>query len=116
MREAAYFNKENFKQAIYNIVVCIPPGRATSYGAIARAVGYPQLSRMVGHIMGECDSTQTGIPAHRVVNSQGKLTAKECFDPPGEMERLLASEGITVENDRIRNWKKVFWDPVVELR
>jgi methylated-DNA-protein-cysteine methyltransferase-like protein len=107
--------KESFKQAIYEIVKTIPKGRATSYGAIAKAVGYPHLSRMVGKVMGECDSRNSGIPAHRVVNSQGILSAKDAFGTSGEMQQLLESEGVTVVNDRIRNWKTVFWDPLKEI-
>ncbi len=103
------------KQAVYDIVKLIPHGRATSYGAIARAIGYPNLSRKVGKIMSECNSAETGIPAHRVVNSQGILTASEAFGPAKEMQRLLEEEGIVVVNNRIRDWKRVYWDPISEL-
>lgn len=107
--------KESFRQAIYDIVKKIPKGRATSYGAIAKAVGFSHLSRMVGKVMGECDSQASGIPAHRVVNSQGVLSAKAAFGNAGEMQQLLETEGITVVNDRIKNWKAVFWDPLHEI-
>ncbi len=107
--------KDSFKQAIYDIVCLIPCGRATSYGAIAKAVGFSNLSRMVGRVMSECNSVETGIPAHRVVNSQGILSAKEAFGSNNEMQQLLESEGITVKNNKINNWKKVFWNPLEEL-
>lgn len=61
--------------AVYDIVKMIPYGRATSYGAIAKAIGYPNMSRLVGRIMSECNSQIMGLPAHRVVNSQGILSA-----------------------------------------
>ena len=107
--------KEAFRQAIYDIVRTIPPGRATSYGAIAKAIGYPNFSRLVGRIMAECDSQENDIPAHRVVNSSGFLSGKEAFGSSDEMQQSLASEGITVGNDRIQNWKKVFWNPLDEI-
>lgn len=103
------------KTAIYDIVKTIPRGRATSYGAIAKAIGYPNMSRLVGKIMSECDSKKTNIPAHRVVNSQGILSAKEAFGGAEQMQELLEQEGIIVFNDRIKNWKKVFWDPLQEI-
>ena len=106
---------QSLKTAVYDIVTLIPYGRATSYGAIAKAVGYPNWSRKVGKIMSECNSFETGIPAHRVVNSQGILTAGEAFGPNGEMKKLLEGEGISVVNNRIKNWKQVFWDPILEL-
>lgn len=107
--------KEAFRQAVYDIVQTIPYGRATSYGAIAKAIGYPNFSRLVGHIMAECDSMKNNIPAYRVVNSSGFLSGKEAFGTDNEMQRLLASEGVKVVNDKIKNWKKVFWNPLEEI-
>ena len=36
------FDKEDFVGAVYQMVKTVPYGRATSYGAIARAIGYPE--------------------------------------------------------------------------
>ena len=55
--------------AVYQMVKTVPYGRATSYGAIARAIGYPNMSRMVGRVLGGC--SEVGVPAYRIVNSQG---------------------------------------------
>jgi len=103
--------------AVYEIVRIIPRGRATSYGAIAEAIGYPNFSRLVGRIMSEYDENteKKSIPAHRVVNSQGVLSGKDAFKKPDTMQLLLESEGITIVNNRIKNWKRVFWDPVKEI-
>lgn len=109
-------DKVSFREAVYEIVKSIPSGRATSYGAIARAAGYPNLSRMVGKIMGECNSRVNRVPAHRVVNSQGILSGKQAFGPAGEMQKLLEAEGITIKQDKIQNWKTVFWDPLWEIK
>lgn len=103
------------REAVYEIVQTIPYGRATSYGAIARAIGHPNLSRMVGKIMATCDSANNQIPAHRVVNSQGILSGREAFGFSNEMQQLLEGEGVKVENDRIKNWRTVFWDPLREI-
>ena len=105
----------DIRLAVYEIVSLIPVGRATSYGAIARTVGWPQHARLVGRIMSSSDSVSSGIPAHRVVNSQGELSGRRAFDTPTAMEELLAAEGVTVRNHRIVNWKKVFWNPLEEL-
>lgn len=108
-------DKDDFTQGVYDIVKNIPYGRATSYGAIAKAIGYPNFSRMVGKVMANCDSVNSDIPAHRVVNSQGVLSGKDAFGSSGEMQRLLEDEGITIIDERIKNWKTVFWDPMIEL-
>ncbi len=101
--------------AVYAIVRLIPSGRATSYGAIARAIGRPDHARWVGRIMGRGDSALPGLPAHRVVDSRGELSGRGAFDPPGRMQELLESEGVAVCRHRIVNWKHVFWDPIEEL-
>ncbi len=104
---------EEFSRLVFEMVCLIPRGRATSYGAIAHAIGYPARSRMVGWVLAGCGGK--GIPAHRVVNSQGVLSGREAFETPAMMQELLVSEGVVVENNRIRNWREIRWDPVVEL-
>ena len=108
--------KQAFIRAVYDVVRTIPRGRATGYGAIAKAIGYPNMSRMVGNVMANCDSKANCIPAHRVVNSQGILSAKDAFGNMNEMQKLLEAEGIKVVNDRIRNWKSIFWNPINEIQ
>ncbi|MCL2413160.1 MAG: MGMT family protein [Bacteroidales bacterium] len=103
--------KQALQQAVYDVVRLIPVGRATSYGAIAKAIGFPNLSRMVGKIMRQCPSN-TGIPAHRVVNSQGFLSAKNTFIT---QQQQLEAEGVIVKNDKVQKWKTVFWNPINEL-
>jgi methylated-DNA-protein-cysteine methyltransferase-like protein len=105
----------HFFERVYEIVRFIPPGRVTSYGAIARCIGSPGASRMVGWAMNASHSEEQGIPAHRVVNRLGMLTGKMHFRHAELMRELLESEGISVENDRIVNFEKVFWDPYREL-
>lgn len=108
-------DKEDFRQAVYQMVRHIPYGRATSYGVIARAVGYPGRSRLVGHVLGHIPDALSDLPAHRVVNSQGVLSGKDAFATPTAMEELLKAEGVEVAGNRIKNWKSVFWDPMHEI-
>ncbi len=108
-------DKEAFRDAVYEIVRRIPPGRATTYGAIAKATGYPNLSRMTGRFMKECGLYTTGLPAHRVVNSQGQLSGAKGFGYSGQMQQLLEAEGVIVNSGKIKNWKNVFWDPMKEI-
>lgn len=106
-------DKKEFTLAVYDFVKLIPPGRATSYGIIARCIGYPTLHRMVGRVLSEIDS-EKDIPAHRVVNNQGILSAREAFGPNNEMQKKLEEEGIVVANHKIQNWKTVCWNPLLE--
>lgn len=105
----------DFFQAVFEIVKQIPVGRATSYGAIAACLGSAKSSRMVGWAMNASHRVE-GVPAHRVVNRNGMLTGKFHFDTPELMQKRLENEGVVILNDKIVDWKNVFWDPFVELQ
>jgi len=105
----------NFYEQVYEIARLIPKGRVTSYGAIAKSLGAAKSSRMVGHAMLYAGTAHPKVPAHRVVNSSGLLTGKFHFKPPELMEELLKQEGVEVKNDKVLNFKKVFWNPLEEI-
>ena len=105
---------DNFYDQVYQVARLIPEGRVTSYGAIASYLGTKGSSRMVGYAMQACGNAQPPVPAHRVVNRQGLLTAKFHFGG-NLMEQLLESEGIKVVDDQVQDFKTLFWDPAVEL-
>ena len=106
----------DFFSKVYEVTKCIPFGRITSYGAIARYLGSGRSARMVGWALNVSHINQEFIPAHRVVNRNGLLTGKHHFGNSSTMEQLLENEGILVENDRIINFKEKFWDPGIELK
>lgn len=108
-------NDENFFELVYQVVRLIPYGRVTNYGAIARCLGSPQSSRMVGWALNSSRSQVSLIPAHRVVNRQGLLTGKIHFGGVNIMQQLLENEGIRVEDDKVVDFDKIFWDPSREL-
>ena len=107
-------SENDFFQNVYDVVRLIPKGRATSYGAIAAYLGSKRGARMVGWAMGN-SYTQRDIPAYKVVNKAGVLSAKLLFETPTAMQERLENDGITVKDDQIQNWDKVFWDPEKEL-
>ena len=106
--------QSNFYDDVYQVVRLIPKGRVTSYGAIAAYLGTKQSSRVVGYAMGASGMANPPVPAHRVVNRQGLITGKFHFGGD-TMQQMLESEGIQVEDNKIQNFKDVFWDPAVEL-
>lgn len=107
--------EQSFYDQVFELVRLVPKGRVTSYGAIARALGAGGSARMVGYAMANAGISKLPVPAHRVVNSSGLLTGKFHFSPPDLMQELLEKEGVQVENDKIKNFKKYFWDPLQEL-
>lgn len=107
-------SNSDFFENVYAVVRLIPFGRVTSYGAIANYLGDKRGARMVGWALGN-SYTQEVIPAHRVVNKAGILTAKLLFETPTAMQEKLEAEGVEVRDDQIQNWNSYFWDPEKEL-
>lgn len=101
---------KTFYQKVYEVVLRIPEGKVTTYGAIAEFLGAKKSARMVGWAMNNSHSIEN-IPTHRVVNRNGYLTGKQHFTPPEMMQILLENEGVKVENDQILDFDKVFWKP-----
>ena len=99
-----------FFEKVYNVVRKIPVGRVTTYGAIAKHIGSPNSSRMVGWAK-NASHQKSDVPAHRVVNRIGLLSGKHHFYGTDLMKQLLENEGINIENDKVINFEKVFWDP-----
>lgn len=106
--------KHSFFANVYEVVKLIPRGRVTSYGAIAHYLGAKRSARMVGWAMNAAVAMDN-VPAHRVVNRIGLLTGKNHFVTPTRMEELLKAEGVRIKDDKIVNFKEVFWDPTSEL-
>lgn len=77
--------------AIQKVVRAIPRGQVASYGAIAKAAGYPGAARQV--VWALRAATGRGLPWHRVVAAGGRIAL------PGESgmeQRLrLQQEGVT---------------------
>jgi methylated-DNA-protein-cysteine methyltransferase-like protein len=108
-------NNDGFFTRVYEITKLIPFGRVTSYGAIARYLGTALSARMVGWALNQSHFGEDYIPAHRVVNRNGILTGKHHFGGSKVMQELLESEGIRIEEDKVVDFRKIFWDPSKEL-
>lgn len=108
--------EKEFFDSVYQVVRLIPKGRVTSYGAIAKYLGSPQSSRVVGYAMNASHTQKPKVPAHRVVNRNGELTGKHHFETPFLMQELLEKEGIKIKNDKVLNFQRLFWDPYENLK
>ncbi len=103
--------KNSFFESVYEVVRQIPPGRVTSYAAIAWFLGSGKSARMVGWAMNASFAVDPPVPAQRVVNASGILSGKFHFGPGDEMKNLLEAEGVRVENDQVCEFNQVFWNP-----
>lgn len=98
-------DRTNFSIEVYGLVKEIPEGVVITYGQIARLLGKPQCSRMVGQVL--FHAAELSLPCHRVVNSQGRLV------PGWEKQReLLEQERVTFKkngcvNLALHGWKEI---------
>jgi len=76
----------------------VPPGRVTTYGDVARALGDIVAARAVAAIAGD-ELDVDDFPVHRVVRKDGTLGNH----PMGEAEkaRRLEAEGVAIEGGRV---------------
>jgi methylated-DNA-protein-cysteine methyltransferase-like protein len=107
--------EDSFFDLVHEVARQIPKGRVTSYGAIGAALGTRGSARMVGWAMMAVPYAQKPVPAHRVVNRAGMLTGRHHYNPPEKMQELLEKEGVKVRDNKVVEFKKLFWDPSREL-
>ncbi|MCF7517832.1 MULTISPECIES: MGMT family protein [Pseudoalteromonas] len=95
------------EELIFTIIASIPSGKVASYGQVATLAGYPQNARLVGRLLKEMPSDSI-IPWHRVVNSQGKISFPEGTSKHLEQRQKLISEGVSFNkakiNMRLHQW------------
>ena len=99
---------------VYALVKACPKGRVTTYGWLAGAIGYPRGARVVGWIM-SATPADLNVPAHRVINKDGVLTASKAFGAKDRMRNLLEEDGVSFEPDGHVDMKRFGWDPRLDL-
>jgi AraC family transcriptional regulator, regulatory protein of adaptative response / methylated-DNA-[protein]-cysteine methyltransferase len=67
-----YLRGTNFQVKVWEALLAIPPGRLTTYEAIARKIGDPNALRAVGSAVGR-NPIAFLIPCHRVIRKTGEL-------------------------------------------
>ncbi|MCR5886948.1 MGMT family protein [Hymenobacter sp. J193] len=105
----------NFFQDVHEVVRLVPPGRVTTYGAIAHYLGARHGARLVGWAMMAAHTADAYVPAHRVINRQGLLTGRQHYATPKAMQEALEAEGVRVVDDQVQDFDQLFWDPSTEL-
>jgi methylated-DNA-protein-cysteine methyltransferase-like protein len=100
-----------FRAEVLRIVPLIPPGRVTSYGAVAAMAGQPRAARGVGWILHSLPP-DTDVPWWRVVNRNGGLSTFKLPGGAGPLQRaLLEGEGVQFDEDSQVAGEAYWWDP-----
>jgi len=90
--------KNSLDDKLARVVRCIralPAGTVSSYGALAKAAGWPGAARQVVRILRQVP----GLPWHRVVGSGGSI--KLSGENAAEQRFRLRMEGVTFRGARV---------------
>ncbi|MBL7065853.1 MAG: MGMT family protein [Anaerolineae bacterium] len=97
-----------FFERVYRLVRQTPPGKVTSYGAIARMLGHPRAARTVGWALHSLPEG-SDVPWQRVINSQGRIPTS-CREHSADLQRaLLEAEGIKFDEYGYVDWARFGW-------
>ncbi len=100
---------KDFRAEVYDVVRQTPAGHVLSYGHIARLVGHPNHSRLVGRAMHDAPM-ELLLPCHRVVAADGRTV-------PGwhAQALMLMSEGVRIKANGCVDMRAHEWQPETTL-
>src|SRR5215469_7861970 len=87
-------------QAIWHVVCTIPRGQVSTYGAVARAAGFPGRARQAGFALRVAPKA-LNVPWHRVVAAGGRIAFPRSSRAYYEQARRLRAEGVHVAEGRV---------------
>ena len=86
---------DHMREQIIAAIRRIPQGKVSTYGAIARAAGFPGAARRVAWLL----HRSFGLPWQRVVGSGGEIKLRG--DSAIEQRLRLEAEGVTFRGRRV---------------
>lgn len=101
-RKSASNPLDDQRARVVRCIRSLPEGKVSSYGAIARAAGWPGAARQVVRILRQTP----GLPWHRVLGSGGAI--KLPGENGAEQRFRLRMEGVTFRGTRVDMKKHEF--------
>ena len=96
----------NTFERVYELARQVPYGKVVTYGQLARLLGNPRMSRIVGCAM---NAAPEDVPCHRVVNRQGGLSGAFAPDGKATHRALLEEEGVPFRPDGCVDLERCGW-------
>ena len=84
-----------FFQKVYKVVRQVPTGHVVTYGQIAATLDHVGRARVVGWAM---RASPNGVPWHRVVNADGKVSTRTACGGSNFQRLLLEDEGVKFDH------------------
>jgi len=101
------FILNTFSENVVQLILQIPYGRVSTYGAIAAQAGNNRGARLVSYIL-HSSTQKYQLPWHRIVGKGGFI---KISDPIGQnvQRDLLQSEGIVINQNAIVDFEIIEW-------
>jgi methylated-DNA-[protein]-cysteine S-methyltransferase len=90
-------------QDVYALLSKIPPGKVSTYGDIAKALGHPKAARAIGRIVAN-NPNPILVPCHRVVKSNGEIGGFVYGEQ--RKRQILEKEGIKFQNRIVEKFEE----------
>jgi methylated-DNA-protein-cysteine methyltransferase-like protein len=87
--------KPPLASAIAAVIRSVPRGRVSTYGAIAKAAGYPRCARHVSRVLRQVG----GLPWQRILGSGGRISLRG--EAALEQRFLLEAEGVRFRGRKV---------------
>ncbi len=100
----------NSYDLIYSVVMSIPRGKVATYGQVAELAGLPGNARQVGYALRVLPDDR-GVPWHRVVNAQGRISKRSAIDFEQEQRVMLEAEGVVFDRHNRLSLAEYQWNP-----
>lgn len=97
----------NLFEYTYDLVRQIPPGRVSTYGAVANALGDRVAARAVGRMMNQ-NPDADDMPCYKIVHSDGRLGGFGLGID--DKIRRLRQDSIEIHHGKIVNFDRVFFN------
>jgi methylated-DNA-protein-cysteine methyltransferase-like protein len=101
-------------QRFYDVVALVPRGRVATYGQIAALAGLPGNARQVGYALNALPQG-SDIPWQRVINAQGRVSARASPGWDGFQRQLLIEEGVIFSASGRIDLKRFGWEPEIRI-
>ncbi|HMQ10681.1 MAG TPA: MGMT family protein [Oligoflexia bacterium] len=101
-----------FFKKVYLQVKKIPYGQVSTYGEIAKQIGFKHYARHVGYALNAVKK-EDGVPWHRVVNAHGKISLRKEGLANFLQKELLKQEGVVFDDSGKINLNLYRWRPQI---
>jgi len=98
-----------FTRRVIELIAAIPRGKVATYGGIAAMAGSPRAARQVVRVL-HSSSRKEGLPWHRVINREGRISLPD-MRGGDEQRELLEAEGVVFSPDGRIDLDRHLWRP-----